>query len=315
MTRHTRSILATLMLGTLVVSLLGCSDGGTIETATLTDTATTAVGIALPDGAIPVDDPFSGGYPTYDDEATGLRVVFGTPDLGAGTSRVSFALFDDVGLISFPVLNVSTRFYPDGAEGDFQSGDGGQLRFYPFPQGSRGIYAGELSFPSAGLWALDVSVPQASGDTAHVVFPVEVAEALLTDLGDLDVLLGFVRAPFVRRFQNDGTLLASWGTEGTDPGEFQSASSVAVGSDGTIYVADYQLHRVQSFTPEGKLIAHWGQGGYTDGSFRELRGLAAWSDGTEHRVYTVDKVRNRVQVFASDGTFLFGVLVGNRFLR
>ena len=185
MTRHLPSILVALMLGMLVVSLLGCSDGGTIETATLTDTATTAVGIALPDGAIPVDDPFSGGYPTYDDEATGLRVVFGTPDLGAGTSRVSFALFDDVGLISFPVLNVSTRFYPDGVEGDFQSGDGGQLRFYPFPQGSRGIYAGELSFPSAGLWALDVSVPQASGDTAHVVFPVEVAEeADAPEVGD-----------------------------------------------------------------------------------------------------------------------------------
>ena len=182
MSRHLRSLLATLILGTLVVSLAGCS--GSDERAE-TASPNAESGITLPDGATPVDDPFSGGYPTYDDQATGLRVVFGTPDLGAGTSRVSFALFDDVGLISFPVLSVGTRFYPDGAEGDFKPGESGQLRFYPFPQGSRGIYAGELAFPTPGLWALDVSVPQSSGDTAHVVFPVEVAaEASAPEVGD-----------------------------------------------------------------------------------------------------------------------------------
>ncbi|MCK9496882.1 MAG: thioredoxin family protein [Dehalococcoidia bacterium] len=132
-------------------------------------------GVAIPGGATWVDDPFSGGYPTYDDEATGLRIVFGTPDLGTGTSRVSFALFDDVGLISEPTLTVTTRFYPDGAEGDFESGEEAQVQFRPFPEGSRGIYTGALTFDTPGLWALDVAVP-AGAESTSVVFPVEVAE-------------------------------------------------------------------------------------------------------------------------------------------
>ncbi len=180
---HLRACLLTLLLGAVAATLVACSDDGD---AAGTPTATaTAAGVALPGGATPVDDPFSGGYPTYDDEATGLRVVFGTPDLGAGASRVSFALFDDVGLISFPVLDVATRFYPDGAAGEFEPGAGDQLRFYPFPLGSRGIYAGELSFPRAGLWALDVTVPRPDGEPAHVVFPVEVTEeAMAPAVGD-----------------------------------------------------------------------------------------------------------------------------------
>lgn len=137
-------------------------------------------GVSLPGGATPVDDPFSGGYPTYDDPETGLRVVFGTPDLGAGTSRVSFAIFDDVGLVLAPTLDVTTRYYPEGADGGYQEGEDARLQFHPFPEGSRGIYVGELTFDTPGLWALDVAIPASEGasgaETSHVVFPVEVAE-------------------------------------------------------------------------------------------------------------------------------------------
>lgn len=75
----------------------------------------------IPGAATWIDDPFSGGYPTYDDEATGLRIVFGTPDLGPGRSRVSFALFGYDGLISYPALDVTTRFYAAGASGDYDT--------------------------------------------------------------------------------------------------------------------------------------------------------------------------------------------------
>ncbi len=121
-----------------------------------------------------VDDPFSGGYPTYKDEASGLTVVFGTPDLGAGASRVSFALFDREGLIAFPALNVETRFYGDSDE-EFEPGEQASLGFQPFPEGGRGIYTGTLNFDEPGLWAIEASVPRPDGTVAEVLFPVEVA--------------------------------------------------------------------------------------------------------------------------------------------
>ncbi|MEX1023076.1 MAG: hypothetical protein WD058_07995, partial [Dehalococcoidia bacterium] len=130
---------------------------------------------SVPGGAVWVEDPFSGGYPTYDDEATGLRVVFGTPDLGAGASRVSFALFDFEGLVSYPALNVQTRFYPDGPEEGYRTVEEAALTFAPFPDGGRGIYTGTLAFAEPGLWAIDAAVPQADGTVARVVFPVEVS--------------------------------------------------------------------------------------------------------------------------------------------
>lgn len=145
--------------------LVACSESGAGAPEALT----------VPGGATAVDDPFSGGYPTYDDEATGLRIVFGTPDLGVGTSRVSLALFDDVGVVSVPTLAASTRFYADGPDGDGAPVEDTELRFYPFPEGGRGIYVGTLTLEREGLWALDLAVPRADGSTAHVVIPVTVA--------------------------------------------------------------------------------------------------------------------------------------------
>ena len=166
----TRRILPLLAMFFALLVLVACSDDTPPDDASE---------LAIPGAATPIDDPFSGGYPTYDDAESGLLIVFGTPDLGVGTSRVSFALFNDVGLISVPELDVTTRFYPEGPEGDFETVEEAQLQFRSFPEGGRGIYTGYLTLERAGLWALDVSVPRSNGADeapAQVVFPVQVAE-------------------------------------------------------------------------------------------------------------------------------------------
>ena len=53
----------------------------------------------------------------------------------------------------------------------------------------------------------------------------------------------------VQAFAADGTYLAQWGESGTDDGQFDGASDVAVAADGTVYVTDYYNHRVQTFEP------------------------------------------------------------------
>ena len=49
----------------------------------------------------------------------------------------------------------------------------------------------------------------------------------------------------------------SWGTTGTDPGQFNIAHNIATDDDGWVYVADRENHRVQVFDGNGKYEMQW----------------------------------------------------------
>jgi outer membrane protein assembly factor BamD (BamD/ComL family) len=51
------------------------------------------------------------------------------------------------------------------------------------------------------------------------------------------------------------------GVAGTEPGQFQFPRALAVGSDGTIYVADTGNHRVQVLRTDGTFVREWGTEG------------------------------------------------------
>ena len=61
----------------------------------------------------------------------------------------------------------------------------------------------------------------------------------------------------IHRFSNDGKLLASWGTHGTEPVEFQCPHNLCVDEDEYVYVADRENNRVQVFDGMGRLEAIW----------------------------------------------------------
>lgn len=126
-----------------------------------------------------VDDPFSGGYPTFRDEATGITAIIGTPDLGVGTFRVAIALNDRTGLIRFPALGLES--YRPGATGSGNTAGGAPAErvtagFFAFPDGIRGLYAASMTFDRAGTWMITAAVPRAAGSTARITIPVTIAE-------------------------------------------------------------------------------------------------------------------------------------------
>jgi sugar lactone lactonase YvrE len=107
-------------------------------------------------------------------------------------------------------------------------------------------------------------------------------------------------------FDEDGGYLAHFGSAGMDPGLFDEPVGVAIGADGTIYVADTWNQRIQSFTPS------------TDGlSYTPLAqwDVAAWSGqsldnkpfiAVDHRghVFVTDPDASRVIEYAEDGQLI-----------
>lgn len=121
----------------------------------------------------------------------------------------------------------------------------------------------------------------------------------------------------LQRYGIDGKFIGAWDGSTDQAGQFATAfgqgpQGVTVDQNGLIYVADTWNHRVVVFDPQGTMVRELGQRGVqTDtmdspdpnvdtGRFYGPRGVAV--DNGE--IYITDTGNERVQVFASDGTFL-----------
>jgi len=93
---------------------------------------------------------------------------------------------------------------------------------------------------------------------------------------------------------------AMWGNNGTSDGQFTTPRNVAVGPDGSIYVADTGNHGIQVFDKEGKFILKWGSQGTGQGQFNEPWGIAVAENGS---VFVTDTWNHRIQIFSSIGQF------------
>ena len=74
--------------------------------------------------------------------------------------------------------------------------------------------------------------------------------------GDIYISDGYGNSR-VHKYSPDGRLLFSWGTPGTDPGEFNIVHSVCTDRDGYVYIADRENHRLQVFDSKGNFQAQW----------------------------------------------------------
>lgn len=74
--------------------------------------------------------------------------------------------------------------------------------------------------------------------------------------GDVYITDGYGNSRVVHLSRN-GTYLGEWGSHGSDPGEFRLPHSIAVDSQGFLYVADRGNARIQVFTPDGTFVRQW----------------------------------------------------------
>jgi hypothetical protein len=78
----------------------------------------------------------------------------------------------------------------------------------------------------------------------------------------------------VLKFDALGNPIKQWGSKGSQYGQFDHPTGVAVDRDNCVYVTDRFNFRVQKFTDNGEFLLSWGSKGHGDGQFMDLRGVA-----------------------------------------
>ncbi|MCH8741863.1 6-bladed beta-propeller [Patescibacteria group bacterium] len=96
--------------------------------------------------------------------------------------------------------------------------------------------------------------------------------------------------------------------EGTAEAEFNYPYYLAIDSKDNVYVVDRRNHRIQKFSPDGEFILKWGRNGGDgtpgngEGEFDFPHEIEIDKNGN---IYVADTNNHRIQLFDSNGKFLF----------
>ncbi|MEQ1897703.1 MAG: 6-bladed beta-propeller [Vicinamibacterales bacterium] len=102
----------------------------------------------------------------------------------------------------------------------------------------------------------------------------------------------------------DGAPRATVGKRGSEPGEFNFPTNLAVDRDGTLYVADTLNFRIQAFDAAGAFVREFGTLGDSPGNLNRPKGIGVDSAG---HIYVVDASFNNFQIFDKEGHLLLFV--------
>ena len=136
-----------------------------------------------------------------------------------------------------------------------------------------------LEFDRSGKLLRTLGKPGVSGagpDTFHEPNAVVVAPN-----GDIFVSdghepgLGNAR---VVKFDKNGKFIKQWGGHGSGPGQFEAPHTLAMDSQGRVFVGDRGNNRVQIFDQNGKFLAIWTQFSRPSGAFIDKNDILYVSD-------------------------------------
>jgi len=101
----------------------------------------------------------------------------------------------------------------------------------------------------------------------------------------------------VLKYDKDGKFLMTWGTEGSEPGQFKSpVHAVAIDNDRRLYVADRGNSRIQIFDENGKFLDQWP-------NIRDPWDVHITAD--QRNVWVVDGQTNKFLKFDKSGHLLY----------
>ncbi len=118
------------------------------------------------------------------------------------------------------------------------------------------------------------------------------------------ILIVDIKSHQVHVYSENGDSLFSIGKRGEGDGDFNYPQSVAVDSDGNMYVVDGFNFRVEIFDSTGKYLRKFGQQGEYFGEFSRPKGIALDS---YRNIYVLDGVHQNFQIFNNEGQLLLFV--------
>ena len=138
------------------------------------------------------------------------------------------------------------------------------------------------------------------GTIHHVRHPYGVA---VSNSGE--VVVSEYHSHRISVYSREGRHIRSFGSNGSDEGEFYCPHGVAIISDSQILIADEYNHRIQMFTMEGRFVKSVGQWGKKQLQFHHPSGIAVHPSG---RVFVADSYNHRIQVLNPDLSYshMFG---------
>ncbi|WP_177420318.1 6-bladed beta-propeller [endosymbiont of Lamellibrachia barhami] len=105
-------------------------------------------------------------------------------------------------------------------------------------------------------------------------------------------------------FDREGNVDFTIGQHGSETGNLNSPTNIAIDEEGRLYVADTLNFRVQIFAADGTHISTFGNIGDGRGDFSRLKGIGVDKEG---HIYAVDAAFNNFQVFSQEGQLLLVV--------
>lgn len=117
------------------------------------------------------------------------------------------------------------------------------------------------------------------------------------------VFVADTHAHDIKVFDDQGTLLATWGARGDGPGELNYPTHLAL-SEGMLVVSDSMNARVQGFDRDGKAVLRFGKRGMYVGNLVRPKGVAADDEGN---LYVVESMHDTVLVFDRTGRLLMNL--------
>jgi len=154
-----------------------------------------------------------------------------------------------------------------------------------------------LKLDTAGRVRMVLGRFKASGDTQTLFDrPTDVAWG---PNGDIYVTDGYGNSRVVK-FNKEGRFLKAWGKKGKGESEFVIPHSIAIDSQGRVYVADRENYRIQVFDAEGTFLRQWTNVGSPWGLALTPDGYLYMADGYNGRV---QKLNLEGQVLGSFGSY------------
>ncbi len=92
----------------------------------------------------------------------------------------------------------------------------------------------------------------------------------------------------------DGTPVRTIGKRGSEPGEFNFPTNLAVDAGGRLYVTDTLNFRIQIFDADGEFVTTFGTLGDAPGCLNRPKGIGVDSEG---HIYVIDASFNNFQIF------------------